>query len=83
MESYKQPGKRPYAVNTLVARVLNGPLNASTDPDDETPVALVSRTSIAHLEKRIERQYINDLPEKEREEERQMSADDRKFMQIV
>ena len=74
-------GNGPYAVKTLLGWVVNGPPNASTDPDDETPVAVVNRTSIVHLEKLNERQYINDFPENEYEEERQMSADDRKLLQ--
>ena len=71
----------PYAVRTLLGWVVNGPLR-SPIMDDDNPVALVNRISIVHLEQLLEEQYAHDFPEKGYEEKREMSADDRMFMQM-
>lgn len=46
-------------------------------------MASVNRISIVHIERFLERQYAHDFPEKDYEEEMEMSADDRQFMQIA
>ena len=73
----------PYAVKTLLGWVVNGPLHASTAMDKERPRALVNRISIVHLENLLKEQYAHDFPEKEYDEKREMSVDDRKFAQIA
>ncbi|KAK0143396.1 hypothetical protein N1851_018466 [Merluccius polli] len=74
----------PYAVKTLLGWVVNGPLNSCPAMDRcGKPSVTVNRISLENITNLLIRQYNNDFPEKEREEKREMSVEDRRFMDLT
>ncbi|KAK0154050.1 hypothetical protein N1851_003872 [Merluccius polli] len=74
-------GNGPYAVKTILGWVVNGPLNPAME-ESGTSVS-VNRISMENLRDLLVRQYNQDFPEKEYEEKREMSCEDRKFMETA
>ena len=77
-------GNGPYAVKTLLGWVVNGPLN-SCSATKETGAAsvTVNRISMENLKDLLISQYNNDFPEKDYEEKREMSVEDKEFMDLT
>ena len=71
----------PYAVKTMFGWVVNGPLNSCAV--ETGPVAMVNRIAIDQLKDLLIKQYNQDFSEKESEEKKEMSEEDRKFMEIA
>lgn len=64
--------------------MVNGPLHSSSAVNKYgRPEALVNRISIEKQENLLVNQYQHDFPEKEYEENPQMSVEDYKFMPLV
>lgn len=77
-------GNGPYAVKTIFGWVMNGPLNNCTMAEESgRPTMMANRISMADLGVLLVYQYNHDFPESEYEEKSEMSAEDRKFMEIV
>lgn len=76
-------GNSPYAVQTLLGWVVNGPLSSAATDQHGRAVASVNRISVERLETLLRQQYRHDFPEKEYEEKPQMSVEDTKFMNMM
>ncbi|KAJ8362073.1 hypothetical protein AAFF_G00398230 [Aldrovandia affinis] len=77
-------GNGPYAVKTQLGWVVNGPLSSCpTTEEPGTRSATVNRISMENLKDMLVRQYNQDFPEKENEEKREMSCEDRRFMDLA
>ncbi|XP_052378933.1 uncharacterized protein LOC127931174 [Oncorhynchus keta] len=77
-------GNGPYAVKTLFGWVMNGPLNNCTMAEESGhTTVMANRISIADLGVLLVNQYNHDFPERGYEEKSEMSAEDRRFMEIV
>ena len=86
-EIINSQGEGPYAVRPLVGWVINGPLkeNKSIIPT-EHPSARVNRItvdSVTDLEKLLVSQYNTDFNEKASEEKRELSVEDKRFIEIM
>lgn len=63
---------------------MNGPLNNCTMAEESgRPTVMANRISMADLGVLLVNQYNHDFPEREYEEKSEMSAEDRRFMEIV
>ena len=83
-EIINSQGEGPYAVKTLVGRLVNGPLRGSKSSiDNDCQSAIVNRISIANLETLLVNQYIHDFNEKASEEKREHSIEDKRFLEIA
>ena len=76
-------GNGPFAVKTLLGWVINGPLGHSEDSDmNNCHPARVNRIAIASLEELLTQQYNQDFAE-QHYEQKEMSVEDKRFMNIV
>lgn len=76
-------GNGPYAIKTVLGWVVNGPLNGNSGAlEDELPSAMVNRISVCKLEELLTSQYNQEFNERKLEE-KEMSREDLKFMEIM
>ncbi|KAL0176346.1 hypothetical protein M9458_028676, partial [Cirrhinus mrigala] len=72
----------PYAVKTLLGWVVNGPLNSCPAMDRHGKQSVtVNRISLENIKNLLIRQY--DFPEKEYVEKKEMSVEDKRFMDLI
>lgn len=77
-------GNGPYAVQTLLGWVVNGPLSNGTVMDEHgRPCMGANRISIASLEEMLVKQYNQDFAERHYEEKSEVSMEDKQFLNIV
>lgn len=78
-------GNGPYAVETLLGWVVNGPLSSSPTSVDEhgRPCMSVNRISIEKLEEILVDQYNQDFAERHYDERPEMSLEDKQFLEIA
>ena len=79
----RSQGNGPYAVRTVFGWVVNGPLNACTAVESGPVVTMVNRISVANLNDLLITQYNQDFSEKDYEEKKEMSGEDKRFMEIA
>ncbi|KAI2647225.1 Arginine--tRNA ligase [Labeo rohita] len=74
----------PYAVQTCLGWLVNGPLsgNSSTDVQGRPSVSS-NRISVAKLDELLKEQYKNDFPEQAYDEKPELSFEDQRFLEIV
>ena len=72
-----------YAVKTLLGWVVNGPLKSSSAMDRHGKSMTVNRISMDNLKDLLLRQYNQEFPEKESEEKKELSCEDRRFMELA
>lgn len=83
-EIINSQGEGPYAVKTLVGWVVNGPLKYGKPAvDNDCQSTTVNRISVANLEKLLISQYNHDFNEKTSEEKRELSVEDKRFLEIA
>lgn len=73
-------GSGPYAVETLLGWVINGPLVSSGNGDGNSGVVQVNRISIEDL---LVQQYNQDFVEQHGSDKNEMSVEDQQFMDIA
>ncbi len=77
-------GNGPYAVKTALGWVVNGPLHSCSSMNETGLISVTAnRISMEKIKDLLIRQYNHDFPEKEYEEKREMSVEDKTFMSIV
>lgn len=77
-------GNGPYGVKTVLGWVVNGPLHSCSSMDETGLMSVTAnRISVENLKDLLIRQYNYDFPEKDYEEKREMSAEDKMFLNIA
>lgn len=76
-------GNGPYAIQTVLGWVVNGPLTGnSVASEAELPLAMVNRISVCKLEQMLVMQYNHEFNEKTTKENG-MSREDHKYLEIM
>lgn len=76
-------GDGPYAVQTRLGWLINGPLSGGSPTDERGRLCVASnRISVARLEELLLRQYNQDFPERA-SEQAELSFEDKKFLKIA
>ncbi|KAL0151450.1 hypothetical protein M9458_053236 [Cirrhinus mrigala] len=74
----------PYAVKTVLGWVVNGPLHSCSSTNETGLISVTAnRISMENLKDLLIRQYNHDFPEKDYDEKREMSVEDKLFMSIA
>jgi hypothetical protein len=70
-------------VKTLLEWMVNGPIKSSSAMDKHIVSMTVNHISMDNLKDLLLRQYNQEFPEKESEEKKEMSCEDRRFMELA
>ncbi|XP_030214395.1 uncharacterized protein LOC115545409 isoform X1 [Gadus morhua] len=76
-------GNGPYAVQTSLGWVINGPLGQEDSDDSDTASVQVNRISLGKLEEMLIKQYNQDFVEQHCDEHAELSVEDKQFMEIL
>ena len=76
-------GNGPYAVQTRLGWVINGPLGQEDSDDSDTASVQVNRISLGKLEEMLIKQYNQDFVEQHCDEHAELSVEDKQFMEIM
>ena len=76
-------GNGPYAVQTRLGWVINGPLGQEDSDDSDTASVQVNRISLGKLEEMLIKQYNQDFVEQHCDEHAELSVEDKQFMEIL
>ncbi|KAJ8349111.1 hypothetical protein SKAU_G00277000 [Synaphobranchus kaupii] len=77
-------GNGPYAVKTLLGWVVNGPLSSCPATEESGSRSVTAnRISMEKLKDMLVQQYNQDFPEKDHEEKKEMSCEDKRFVDLA